>query len=484
MVVGSGPSGWASIEALVALGECPTLIDIYYTDRTTDHLEGSSFDIKDGFSQKNRFGKSYMYAYPQDSIDVGTLRSKVPLSGAFGGLSTVWGSNLQLCHEACGTVRDADQIDYVHAAMEVLGRIFHCGDNDDLDEVARWPVPFLDKTPQTLRMKRIQSLLEEVAENEKFVAGMARNATRGERSGCIACGKCMTGCEAGAIFSTEQRISELIEAGKVHLVRGIVETIHKDSSHVIVNCSSVDRSEKFVIEAHTVFLAAGAIASASILMRSGIIGKKATLQETQVSYLPILVPGMKSTSKSHYSLSQVFLQSRSGISGSGSFHMSLYEPSDEWPDRLRLIRPVLGRLFAGVISRYVIVGICFLPSNESGRLELNLGDDGVVRVIESRSPLTVKHFKKQLRSLRQLLWKKGIIPLVEFAEYPNVGASFHVGVLESGGIRSIHDDGLTQFGAGLYVVDGSALRTVPTGPVTLSMMVNATMTVNRALTDR
>ena len=484
VVIGSGPSGWASLEALVAQGETPVLIDIHYTDDETSETSGGHLKSEVGFSQKIRFGKSYMYDYPSDYLDVGSLRKKVPLSGAFGGLSTVWGSNLQLCHDACGRVRDPEQSDYVRAATEVLDRMFHCGESDDLDVVARWPVRFQDKTPQSMRMQNIQYTLKSLFQNENFVAGMARNATRGERSGCIACGKCMTGCDSEAIFSTEKRVRELIDSGKVHLVRGIVETIQRDDSYVIVNCSSVGKRENFTVAAHTVFLAAGAIASAAILMRSRIVGQAATLQETQVSYLPILVPRMKSTEKSRYSLSQVFIESRRGISAQGSFHMSLYEPSDDWPDRLRAVRPFLGRLFARIVERSVIVGICFLPSSESGKLELHLGNDGVVSVFEKRLEHTLRTFKKRLRDLRRLLWKEGIIPLVEFAEFPNVGASFHVGALESEGAPSINEDGLTSFGDGLYVIDGAALRIVPTGPVTLSIMVNATMVVNRLLATR
>jgi hypothetical protein len=105
----------------------------------------------------------------------------------------------------------------------------------------------------------------------------------------------------------------------------------------------------------------------------------------------------------------------------------------------------------------------------------------LVKVSTERNSQTIREFKSRLRGYRRRLSLAGVIPMVEFAEFPSVGSSFHVGVLEVDGRRCLKEDGSTNLGMGLHVVDGTALQVLPTGPVTLSIMVNATMIVNRAL---
>ena len=476
VVIGSGPAGWAALEALVAKGKYPTLIDIgQQAERSVLLSETASPD----FSLKTRHGLSYMYDYPKDRIDEANLKYKIPLSGAFGGLSTVWGTNLQLCREAC--LSDAQDDEYTAAAISVLNTMFHSGSSDDLDEIETWLVTFKDKTPQSDRMQKIQRKLSDVLRDSPLLAGMARNATLGEQTGCTLCGACMSGCNYGAIFSTERRIEQLISEGKINVFAGIVDRISSNNDLFKVSCTSIDLKSTFNITSSFVFLAAGSIASTAILMKSGIIPDHATLRETQVAYLPILVPGSAASQRSQYSLAQVFVESRNGLASDSSFHMSIYEPSDEWPQRIKTLRPILGRLFSWVLRRYVIAGICFLPSSLSGRLHLQLSELELVKVSTERNSQTIREFKSRLRGYRRRLSLAGVIPMVEFAEFPSVGSSFHVGVLEVDGRRCLKEDGSTNLGMGLHVVDGTALQVLPTGPVTLSIMVNATMIVNRAL---
>lgn len=479
VVIGSGPAGWAALEALVAQGKHPTLIDIgFRTERTAQSWTAPNTD-SNNFSLKTRNGLTYMYDYPANRFEEGELKYKVPLSGAFGGLSTVWGTNLQLCREAC--LSDVQDSEYTSAATSVLNAMFHSGSADDLDKIGRWPIPFKDTTPQSNRMRKIQKNLSNVFGDGPMIAGMARNATKGERTGCILCGECMAGCRYDSIFSTENRIDKLIWEGKIDVVTGIVERISSNTHFYDISCTSSDLESTFSIASSVVFLAAGSIASSAILMKSGLVHGEVTLRETQVAYLPILVPGFGSSEPTQYSLAQVFIESRSGLSSDASFHMSIYEPSEEWPQRIKAIRPILGRLFAWIFLKYVIAGICFLPSSLSGQLHLKLDESGVIKISDERPTQTVRKFKSVLKGFRRGSVRAGVFPLVEFAEFPSVGSSFHVGVLESDGERCLREDGSTSLGSGLHVIDGAALQVLPTGPVTLSIMVNATIIVNRVV---
>ena len=481
VVIGSGPSGWAALHALVALGKKPLLIDIGFNSEKNHAASTALVDEQIDFSLKSRHGSTYMYEYPADSIDVGNLKSKVPLSGAFGGLSTVWGTNLQLCREACMKSNDGLDLEYSIATKTVLTNMFHSGASDDLDSVGFWPIPFSDSTPQSNRMKKIQGDLRSVFNAEPFVVGMARNATRGSATGCLLCGKCMTGCQFEAIFSTENQIKQLIDTNQITYVRAAVESIARGEGTVSVACTDLQIDQHFKVDAKHVFLGAGAIATGAILIKSKIVPTRVNLTETQVAYLPIFTLKPKPNETPNYTLSQVFVESQDGLTSSSSFHMSLYEPSEDWENRIKAVHPILGRLFSKMVIKRLIAGICFFPTSISGQLQLSLGEDMLVKVEEVRQVATLKISKKRLKALRKLMLRARLFPLVELAEFPPTGSSFHVGVLKHGKERCISNDGLTNFGVGLYIIDGAALRSLPTGPVTLSIMVNSTMIVNRVL---
>jgi hypothetical protein len=481
VVIGSGPSGWAALHALVASGKKPLLIDIGFNNEKNHVATNAVINEQIDFSLKSRHGSTYMYEYPTNIIDAGNLKGKIPLSGAFGGLSTVWGTNLQLCRDACIKSNDGSDHEYNIATKTVLNNMFNSGALDDLNSVGFWPIPFSDSTPQSKRMEQIQVDLRRAFNAQPFVAGMARNATRGSATGCLLCGECMTGCQFEAIFSTENQIKQMIDANQITYLRATVERIARDEGEISVACIDIQFDQHFKVEAKYVFLGAGAIATGAILLKSKIVAPQVNLAETQVAYLPILAFKSRPSETSNYSLSQIFIESQDGLTSSSSFHMSLYEPSEDWGNRIKAVHPILGRLFSRLIMKHLIAGICFFPTLISGQLQLSLEEDVLVKVKEARHTSTLKISKRRLRDLRKLMLRARLFPLVEFAEFPPTGSSFHVGVLEQNKERCVSDDGLTNFGLGLYVIDGAALRALPTGPVTLSIMVNSTMIVNRVL---
>lgn len=477
VVIGSGPAGWGALEALVAVGRRPILIDIGLRDIQTRSSKHKRQQYPINFTHKTRHGSSHMYSYPESLVNAGSLKYKVPLSGAFGGLSTVWGTNIQLSREAC--LKDLTESEYQAASSAVLGAMFHCGAKDDLEQVAEWPIQFSDVTPQSNRMRTLQARFSKCLSQSPYVAGMARNATRGYQSGCVLCGECMSGCRYGAIFSTENRINQLAKDNKIEVVDGIVTRVAFNGEFIEIYCENPHNKSGFCVNASTVFLAAGSLASAAILMRSELIPNTTSLRETQVAYVPILAPSFPASSGDLYTLAQVFIESRGGLCSESSFHLSLYEPSTDWSDRIKKVRPLIGRCVSWLIKRYLIAGICFLPSALSGQIMLRLLESGEVSVSIVRPKQTIHSFRTRLRAFRRAVVPAGIFPLVEMSEFPDVGSSFHVGVLEANGRRCLGDDGSVQSCPGLYVVDGASLQAMPAGPVTLSIMINATIIVNR-----
>ena len=92
VVIGSGPTGWAACMGVWARGGQPLIIDIGYTatDHTLESVIGNPM-----VKSKSRFGSEHMYSFPLSKFEMFPPTKPIPLSGAIGGLSTVWGAGIQ-----------------------------------------------------------------------------------------------------------------------------------------------------------------------------------------------------------------------------------------------------------------------------------------------------------------------------------------------------------------------------------------------------
>lgn len=467
IVVGSGPSGWAAIESLISSGVRPTLIDISH--RSTDGLiyrtPGTAGTSE--VAKKRRFGSGHMYEFPDDGVKY-SFEGSMPISGALGGLGTVWGSNIQVYPNMWSdSYRDAQMMS---AYSEILKRIPHTGSRDDLDNVGEWPIPFPDETPQSRRVHRIQ---RRAKRSRSVYIGMGRNATAGPRTGCIRCGQCLLGCPRDVIFSTESRVLELIRSGAIEYVRGRVNRV-LNSEGVLTAEVFDDEQSVTLVSAPKVFIAAGTIQSALILKRSEIIKKDLSLSDTQVFYVPFIAFRDLPARTTDYGLAQLMAESHEDLTGRDGFHVSIYEHSDSFKERAAAISPVLAKLVPRFIYKFLMAGIGFAPSSVSGQILIRGGADNLeVQTLESaESEVGVRNILK--RSSIDFL-KAGLFPVTPLVTLANVGASYHLGRLVDENDCAVLDDlGKVITGSdGLHVVDGCALPSLPAGPVTLAGMANA-----------
>jgi len=271
-----------------------------------------------------------MYRYPSQTATEFVSVGPLPISGAFGGLSTVWGANLQGCFEACRVISEDELIAVQNAFNFVLGQIPHCGKSDNLDQVFPWPNDFADETPQSRRMERISLKYQQHSAQYPFLFGMARNASAGLNTGCIGCAECMAGCPADVIFSTKSSFQNLISSSKVKYKKGIVTSMNATDGGWLISIEEPESHAFEQISATNVYLAAGSIATAILLSRSRLIPDEVTLQDTQVFYLPMVSRMDTEPLTNIYSLSQAFVSSRDVLHGPGSFHISLYENGKDW----------------------------------------------------------------------------------------------------------------------------------------------------------
>jgi ferredoxin len=362
-VIGSGPAGWASLNALIEQGIKPLLIDIGQTSNSPNYFTSPGTKSSSAVAQKTRFGSDHMYTYPAAEDLNFNIEGTVPLSSARGGLSTVWGSNIQ--GYSWPAQFSDHNIGFENALNAVISQIPTTGCKDTLENVYNWPENFKDRTTLSNRSINIQSRF---AKDDTWVLGEARNATLGFRTGCTRCGLCLTGCPENAIFSTESSIRQLINSRTIDYLEAQVTKISNIDGNWKIELLFFNPGQEVHVYSEKVYLGAGAIASSIILSRSELIPENATLDDTQVIYLPFVSFRDRAESQTTFSLAQLFLETKCGMFQENSLHVSIYEHSDSFRDRAANIFPRLAPLLPSFVFKRLMAGIAFLPRNQSGKV--------------------------------------------------------------------------------------------------------------------
>lgn len=408
-----------------------------------------------------------MYTYPPSSDLTFEVQGSIPVSSALGGLSTVWGSNIQ-------GFRWPDQfneynIGFSDSLNSTISLIPSTGSKDDLEKIYTWPEPFKDSTNLSKRSKRINNRFKA---NEKWVLGEARNSTAGAKTGCTKCGLCLTGCPEDVIFSTESLIKQMVASGEIFYIEAQVTSLKKLSDKWGIELYDLNSQSNNSVSSKFIYLAAGSIASAIILSRSELIPSNAQLEDTQVIYLPLLSFRDPAEIRTNFSLAQLFLETTIGLFHSDSLHVSIYEHSESFRDRATILFPKIAPHIPNFVYRRLMAGIAFLPPQKSGKICIERKNSHItVSLIDN--PFLRKTIKNCLKELKKPLIQVGLLPIRAFTSLGNTGASYHVGNLTSNETKLIDHLGNLRNCTDLYIVDGSALPTIPAGPVTLGIMANS-----------
>jgi hypothetical protein len=470
IVVGSGPAAWAAVETLVDSGVKPTVIDIGISSES-DFQFSQSLD-KNGLASKTRFGSEHMYAYPYSNDEVALFSSSTPISGALGGLSTVWGSNIQIFAEYNSAGWGDEQGKLNDAFRAVLSKVPHSASNDSMDQVGEWPISNPEPTPLSHRISQILSYNIGL-KSSKTLIGAARNATGSALSGCTLCGKCLTGCPEEIIFSTDYRFLDFIKSGKIEYIRGKVLSYQDDARSVIVNYIPIDTGEVSQINSDKLLVGAGSIASSIVYLRSNEAVGSVELSDTQVFYLPFLSWRHRGLANNSYALAQMFVTTQEQKASGNDFFMSVYESDSSWPERAKSISPHLAKIVPFSVYTRLLAGIGLLSSKDSGKIILTRKNLLLnIELKRNTFRTSVKVVAACLRLSPRMI-RLGLLPLPFLVKVPPVGSSYHVGSLSFQGRPLLDSEGRTHRDSNVHFIDGTSLPMLPTGPVTLTVMANA-----------
>ena len=472
IVIGRGPSAFGAILGMVGAGLRPAVLSPTgpWTGPTVDPGQSPTSSVQ----RKTSFGSSQMYDYPE-SPDLRFERpNPLPISAVPGGLSTVWGSNIQVFGSVDLQAWGDDAADMRMAYAAILSRIPHVGRNDQMSERFPWPVPFPGTQPMSSRLTAALARRGTPVSGAALIC-VARNASAPVGQGCIACGVCLEGCPEGVIFDAEQGIGPLIEAHELPAIDGLAMRLETVADGVRITWLDRLTQETRHLTVRRVVLAAGSVASTILLQRSGLLPGPAELDDTQVFYAPLLSLSRPDRLGTQYSMAQLFAADRAGgAQGDRAFHLSIYESDPSFRERAAHLVGPLAKAIPRRLFQQVLAAIGFIPSSASGRIVVEQDSDGVA-VRTRPSSDSREYIHAVMKAVRPDLATVGLRTIRPLTQIPEVGASYHVGhlICDADDVIDSATGQLRTGDSSIVVVDGAALPAILTGPVTLTIMANA-----------
>lgn len=516
LVIGTGPAATAAIKALVNAEKRVMVLDAGSTldskrQEVVDRMGGippEHWDPEDletiinrtpgpaePIHSKTTYGSSYSF----DQRD-GALPIEWPSGTGFnyslakGGLSNVWGSSMLPYREkdlVNWPVRLKDLEPHYRA---VMGFVPCTRSTDYIDSI----LPSYSKQENSIRLsKQGQTLLKRLdASSEKLRAnglfhGRARLAIKASDNTtdhCQYCCLCLSGCPYRLIYSSAHTIDQLISQGAIdyhpdHFVERV------ESKHGLVTVygyNLIDKS-KFTITAKRVFLGAGVLPTARIVLQSlDHFDRPIALKDSQYFIYPMLrlTRPVNVESERMHTTSQLFLEIDDPRISDHLVHLQIYGYSAflhhelnrsflRWPLRWPFFRKhFLGRL---------MIAQGFIHSSDSGEIELTLKKSSNGHVTLQAKPKRDFHTlwtvaKTGLKLLENSL-RTRTIPLLPGLQYPKPGSGYH-----SGGTFPMSEDpgalesdilGSLPSLPGVHVVDASVFPSIAATTITMTAMANA-----------
>lgn len=509
-IIGSGPAGVACATALLARGASVLMLDAgmelepelaeivsalgqkkpseWPPEQAARVFVSRGKDLK-GLPHKNLFGSDFLYRDTQEKIPWRGDGALLPTL-ALGGLSNVWGASMLPLRESDlgeWPIRRADLDEHYSAAARIVGP---AEQRDELEEL----FPLYSENPTGLKLSRqAAQFLENLGRHRETLRargwhfGQSRMAIRPADSprgiGCVYCGRCVTGCVYGCIYNSADTVREL-RGNKNFRYEGniIVTRLRENGGAVSVEAFHRQTGQALSFEAGRVYLAAGVIPSAQIVLRSQeAFDRPLTLRDSQYFLFPILLARRTRDVEAEalFTLSQVFVELDNPSISRRPAHLQIYTYSDAIAGQVRHSLGPLKMFARQVIERLVIVQ-GFLHSDDSSSIEMTLKRDGQKDFLQLEprlNPETPRTIQRVLAELRKQFRVLRGIPVPPMLQTARPGRGFHCGGsmpmrAQPGQFESDHMG--RPFGwSRVHVVDASVFPTVPATSVTFSVMANA-----------
>jgi len=510
-VIGSGPAGVACAQALLAQGQRVTMLDAglkleWDLIQRVQELaakspadwsvaERASLQSKmvagtKGIGQKLQFNSDFPYRETAEQIpwqgsDTGLLPSL-----AMGGFSNVWGAAmLPYRDEDLGgwPVCSADLAPHYRAVAAFTGLSAHEDDLNDWFPIHQQHPRGLRVSAQAAHLLARLNLHREQLRSRGWRFGRSRLAVRTEDSvldrGCLYCRECMGGCVYGCIYNSADTVRTLsVNPDFVYQSDIVVTRLVQLDGGITVEGRHRLTGAQLKFGFNRVYLAAGVISSAQILLRSQeAYDRPLMLRDSQYFLVPLLTARQfRGVAKeAFHTLSQLFVEIARPQVSRNTVHLQVYSHSDMIGSALRASLGPLGFL-APLLEGRMLVVQGYLHSNESRSIQLTLKREGKqdrLHLEAQSNPATapaVRRVVAELLKHSRALGGMVVLPMVKIME---PGRGFHSGgslpMRAAPGEFESDTLGRPRGWSRLHIVDASVLPSIPATTITFPVMANA-----------
>jgi choline dehydrogenase-like flavoprotein len=514
-VVGSGPSGVACAAALLERGRRVHMLDagiqleperaeLVESLRRVSPNEWDPHSLRQlqapplrngGLPDKLAYGSSFPYQGVEEHI--GQVRDGVGLSASLaqGGLSTVWGAAMLACmeHDIEDWPITRQQLSAHYESVARLTR-----PSAGCDDLARlFPLYMEPSGPLqlSLQAQALWNNLERRREPLRKAGihyGRSRLAIQTPQSthgaGCVYCAMCMTGCPYGYIYSSANTVQELRRSERfTYQSDVVVRSVREAGDRVIVSGHHCRTRAPFEFVTGRVYLAAGAVSTTGILLRSlSAYERPLLMKDSQYFLLPVLLTGRFAVHEERrHTLSQIFLELIDPAVSRHTVHLQVYSYSDAIGQALRsamgrFARPL--EFVARQLEQRLLLLQGFVHSAESSEIAVTLrrpsaGREESLLLTAVPHPRAKRVVRRVVRRLIEQSPRLGVIPLPTNLQIAAPGRSFHFGGTFP--MRANPDGFQTDVWgrpAGcrrIHAVDATVLPSIPATTITFTVMANA-----------
>ncbi len=283
---------------------------------------------------------------------------------------------------------------------------------------------------------------------------------------CKYCGQCLHGCPWGYIYSARHTLAQLRTRPDFEHRRATVRRIAEDGDSASVTLDSGE-----VLRAGRVFVAAGVLETARLLLASRPGPDTLTLKDSQHFFLPSLhrwrAP-RRPDRLPYHTLPQAFAEIDDPAISPHLVHAQIYTWNEFYAHDL--IASYGARLPGSAplwraLARRLIVSQVFLHSDHSARIGLRLAPDGRLAPTVHGNPDTPRAMAAAKARMARALGLAGLLALSPAARPGAPGSSFHVGgsvpmaATPGAGESDVlgRPEGLER----VHVVDASVLPDIP-----------------------
>jgi ferredoxin len=447
-----------------------------------------------GLPQKRSYGSAYPFedvGQLSEVLGVGHANGSV-VSGAYGGLSNVWGSQVMPFTSATFSSWPISLEEMESHYRAILSEIPYAAEEDALARHFPLIGPAAGLPPLA---PRSLAVLDAFDRHESFLdrngvtVGRARLAFNAPS--CVRCGLCMTGCPYSLIYSAAQTFDRLrndrrvayhdnllaLEVGQVGDVPYVVTRDLRSGDH----CR---------FEADRIFVGCGAVGSTRLVLGSlNLFDENIELAESAQFVVPMVSrrPTPDPRERGEFTLNQFNMAVSLDEEWLDVAQIHFYPHNAALVDALPApLKTRLGEPIANQLLRRLTVGLGYLPSWESPAMRMKItapsGSNDLAGIVVSgdeRGAAGNQMFRRVARRMLIAAPKLDLWPLIPMAFLSAPGKSYHFGGSfphrASPADGQLTTDRLGRLAAWsrVHIVDASVFPTVPATTFTLTIMANA-----------